>query len=339
MNIRVGIARSLLYYKYFPFWKEYLESFGLEVILSNQTNKEILLNGIINSIDESCLPVKVFVGHVIDLVDKVDYLFIPRIKSIKKKEFLCPKFLGLPDIARNCVENCPPIFTPNIDANEISFYSSMYKFGKKFTRNPLTLYRNYKKALIKQKKTKESLSKLTTPLEMNSVLEDKVENKTEYNNVGYTVSLNNNNNNNVIVSNNLKIAFIGHAYNIYDNFINQNLIKKLNNMGVDVVTQEMIPHHELEKESFYISDNIYWTYNREIVAATKWWVKNKIDGVIFIISFPCGPDSLVIEYLCRDIKKYNIPVMNLILDEHQSEVGLITRLESFVDIIKIKKRR
>ena len=37
-------------------------------------------------------PGKNFNGHVIDLKDKVDYVFVPKMMSVYEKEYICPKF-------------------------------------------------------------------------------------------------------------------------------------------------------------------------------------------------------------------------------------------------------
>ena len=58
---------------------------------------------------------------------------------------------------------------------------------------------------------------------------------------------------------------------------------------------------------------------------------DKIDGIIFISSFPCAPDSLANELTIRKIKKPNI---NLILDSEISFTGIETRLESFLDVLR-----
>lgn len=47
------------------------------------------------------------------------------------------------------------------------------------------------------------------------------------------------------------------------------------------------------------------------------------------------PDSLVNELCLRKIK--DIPMLNIVIDEHQGEAGLQTRIESFIDVIKAKK--
>jgi len=46
----------------------------------------------------------------------------------------------------------------------------------------------------------------------------------------------------------------------------------------------------------------------------------------------CGPDSLMIDLLRRRAKGTK-PFLSLVIDEHTSESGLITRLEAFVDMI------
>ena len=62
--------------------------------------------------------------------------------------------------------------------------------------------------------------------------------------------------------------------------------------------------------------------------------KDKIDGILFLTAFPCALDSLVIPLVLR---KVDIPTLHLIIDEENSMTGIITRLESFIDIIERNK--
>ena len=57
---------------------------------------------------------------------------------------------------------------------------------------------------------------------------------------------------------------------------------------------------------------------------------DKIDGVIFLSTFPCGLDSLVNELIIRKLDK---KCLNIVLDDLDSFAGIETRLESFVDIV------
>lgn len=317
---KVGIPRALLYYKYYPFWKRFLEGLGYEVVTSGETTQKILQSGIRHSIDESCLPVKVFCGHVLNLIDKgVDYLFIPRIESVERRHFVCTKFLGLPDIVRNSIGEVPPILSTNIDFNRRFLYQSMFSAGWKLTKNPIKIHTAYWQAKKKQQNFEEMLELSRTPKEVIELIEtgqsEKLESKGDVN-----------------------IALIGHSYNIYDDFINMGIIKKLQGLGVNVFTTEMVPQKASLKVASKVSGDLYWTYGKEILGASLYFVEKGIDGIIFIISFPCGPDSLTVEYAIRQIKG-QVPTLSLVIDEHQAEAGIITRLESFIDLVKMRKRR
>ena len=91
---------------------------------------------------------------------------------------------------------------------------------------------------------------------------------------------------------------------------------------------------EAREASSKISETLPWAFNKELVGAIELY-KDKVDGIILMSSFPCGPDSLVNEIILRRVK--GIPILNLVLDGQEGSAGLETRLESFVDIIKIKK--
>ena len=49
--------------------------------------------------------------------------------------------------------------------------------------------------------------------------------------------------------------------------------------------------------------------------------------------FPCGLDSLVNELVMRKLDK---PYINLVIDDIESNGGIETRIESFIDIINSK---
>ena len=97
--MRIGVPRALLYYQYYPMWKTFFEHLGAEVVVSSPTTREMFTSGCSRVIADICLPVKVFCGHVLSLVDNCDYVFIPSICSVEEKVYSCPKFIGLPDLA------------------------------------------------------------------------------------------------------------------------------------------------------------------------------------------------------------------------------------------------
>ena len=64
----------------------------------------------------------------------------------------------------------------------------------------------------------------------------------------------------------------------------------------------------------------------------------KIDGIVTLTAFGCGPDSLMCERIMRKAKRFNKPLLHLTIDEQTGEAGFITRLEAFVDMLFRKKR-
>lgn len=109
---RIGIPRGLLFYRYGDMWKKILESMGCEVVVSPPTTESISVQGMNYSVCDLCLPVKVFFGHAGVLKDDVDAIFVPRYISVEKSAYLCPKFIGLPDMVRAAIRNLPPVVDP-----------------------------------------------------------------------------------------------------------------------------------------------------------------------------------------------------------------------------------
>ncbi len=75
MSEKIGMPQALLYYRYYPAWNRFFDELNCEVITSKESNKRILDSGVSLAVDEACLPVKLFLGYVDYLKDKVDYLY------------------------------------------------------------------------------------------------------------------------------------------------------------------------------------------------------------------------------------------------------------------------
>lgn len=296
--MKAGIPRALLNRKYFPLWDTFFRELGIETVSSPETNRTILEDGNRYTIDETCLPVKVFAGHAYHLRDKADFIFIPRFNSVEKGNFVCCKFLGLPDVCRNCIPGLPEIVTVNINFNKKTLSQSMFELGRKFTRDAALIRRAAEKAAAIQEKA----------------------DREHY----------------FMPESGLKIGLLAHSYNIFDKYINMDIESKLKALGAEVITPEMIPAETTIRESKKLSTEAYWTYSKEIVGAAAYLSEGRADGLILLVSFSCGPESMLSELIVRKLKD-KIPVLNIVFDEETGEAGLLTRLESFVDMIKRKK--
>lgn len=323
--MRVGIPRSLLYYKYLPFWKTFLTGLGLEVETSPMTNKKILSDGVKVAENELCVPVKAFYGHCMSLKDRVDALFVPRVVSVEERNYTCPKFLGLPDMIAAVAGSLelPPLLTPKLNQREkpSEFKWQLINFAReKFGIGKMEAVAALESARLVQRQYQEGLKSGLTPLDL---LPQSRLNKPRWRASRPKPK---------------RIGLLGHPYNIYDGYITQNLIARLKEMGVELVVPEMTDHHVLMEAATDVPKQLYWTYEKEIMGAINIWTEKKlVDGVIYVLAFACGPDSLIQVLIEHRARVFGVPLMSLTIDEHSGEAGLVTRIEAFTDMLMRKK--
>ena len=326
--IKVGIPRALLYYQYYPMWKTFFERLGAEVVVSPPTNHAILSSGSSRVVADTCLPVKVFCGHVLALIGECDYIFIPAIRGVKSKIYNCSKFLGLPDMTKAVIPESPPILDTDINEVKRDLYQAIYKLGRRFTWNPLKVKRASTAAWEAHMKYRQLMSNhgLTSPQAI-----ERISNTTEVEPKKPSVNP---------IPTQSTIAVIGHPYLLYDEHINHRLIHKLEQAHYRVLTPEMLTTEELESAVTKLVDKAYWTYEEEVVGAGGHYLERGADGVIGIMAFGCGPDSLMMDMVQRQAARLKtIPFMSLTIEEHTAEAGVVTRLEAFLDMIHRRKRR
>ena len=100
--------------------------------------------------DEACLSLKIYLGHVINLKDKCDYILVPRLFSIKKNEQVCSTFNALYDLVHNLVD--VNILNYNIDlTNKETKLIAFLSLGEALGKSYISTYKAYKKAETYQK--------------------------------------------------------------------------------------------------------------------------------------------------------------------------------------------
>lgn len=300
-KITIGIPKALLYYKYSELWTSFFEELGCEIIVSPNTSKKILEDGIKFSLDESCMAMKIYMGHVYYLIDKCDYILVPRLKCIKKHEKLCTNFSALYDLVNNIFDKKLINYNVDVEHKEDELYA--------FVTMGLSLGFSYRKIVSAYHiaKEKEKMLKEREISKQKSIIAS---------------------------SNKIKILLAGHPYNLHDEFIGKKIENVLEKNNIEIIYSDKYDTKYLEQEVKKISPKNYWTYNKEIIGAISHY-QELVDGIILITSFPCGPDSLSNEMILRNVK---IPITNLIIDEANSDTGLLTRIESFIDILEERRK-
>lgn len=314
---KIGIPRALLYYDYYPIWRTFFESLGAGIVLSDRTNNTILNDGVKYCINEACLPIKIFHGHIVNLIGKADCLFVPRMRSVAKNEYICPKFTGLPDMIRSSVPNLPPLIDceVNMRKSDTQLKEAFFEAGSFFTEDKSEIKNAIGKAMEAGTKYREEIESGRLPTE---ILEK------------YSVPENSG----------LKIAVVGHIYNLYDDYINRGLLKKLHEQGIKVLTPELIAGSIVDCNAGKLDKKVFWSFARRLMGSAMHFSQEKnIDGMIYLMSFGCGIDSFVAELCERRLRREtDIPFYLMVLDEHSGEAGINTRLEAFIDMLKWRKR-
>lgn len=292
--MKIGIPRSLFYYYYDGLWKCFFEQLDIELVVSPKTNKAIIDLGRSLATDEMCLSLKNYIGHVAYLKDKCDYILIPRIDNYGTYNQTCTNFLAIYDYLNNVLDI--NILNYNIDVNN----------GETEKKGLISIAR---KLGIPLKKA--SLAYEIARIKTNK--KNKIKKQTNYQKLD---------------SKQRKILLVAHTYNTYDEFIGIPIIKLLENQQLEVIYSDKFDYENTKNNP--LAPNLYWKYSKDMLDAINNF-KDKIDGIVFLSTFPCGLDSLANELVMRNI---DIPYINIVIDDIDSLTGMETRIESFADILK-----
>lgn len=296
MQARIGLPQGLLYYQYGTVWERFFREIGAEVVVSGETSRQTMDCG--SALDEICLPAKVYYGHAVSLYSEVDYLFVPRIISVHKQQYTCPKIIGMPDMLRTNSGQLPPLIDVSVNLRQSSrdLYRAVTTVGRMVGKNALISLRAWYRAWHSRDGANgcSPAGDGRTP-----------------------------------------VALIGHPYLIYDRQISMNIMAKMQQMGLTVLTPEMVDTKTADRAAAVLGKKIFWSGSHHLAGAALalMTASRPVKGVVFMTCFACGPDALIGELIAQRASVLNIPCMNLSIDEHTAEAGFITRLEAFSDML------
>lgn len=310
----VGIPRALMvYYQQFPFWRTFFEELGFNVVISRESDKKLITQSIETITSETCLPVELMHGHVIDLLDRgVDYVFLPFIVSGKYKEgdktsnSNCPWIQSYPFMVKAALRgkvDDSKFLTPTLHFRY--FERALVKeltafFGDRFGLNGDRI----RKAIYKADGVQVSFEKAL---------------------VGYGREVLAN-----IPSGCKPVIILGRPYNSADPHLNLNLTEKLLAQDVMPIPLDML---DLSLSLIYGNyRNMYWPNGQKMIAAAQYVAKTDGLYAVYISNFRCGPDSFIWHYVTEELK--GKPFLHLEVDEHSADAGMVTRIEAFLDSLK-----
>ena len=293
----VGIPRALAYYRYGALWEAFLRELSVNYVLSEETHQGLITEGAHHTVDESCLPAKLYMGHISSLVGRCDLILVPRLYRLGKQEEFCVRFWGLHDMVRLTF---PKVRLLSYQLRRAQTSHEMIGFlnmGRMLGKGMNTTIKAYCAAkAYQQAKINESLQKGQARLSQSGP----------------------------------KVLIAAQSYISRDPFLGGVVARLVCEQGGVPLFTDDWRASECLPCSAEISKDLYWIANREILGALQ-LARGFVDGVILLTAFPCGSDCLVNELILRRVN--DLPVTQIIMDEQQGSEGLQTRIESFMDMM------
>ncbi|PJB42001.1 MAG: CoA activase, partial [Deltaproteobacteria bacterium CG_4_9_14_3_um_filter_44_9] len=281
-------------------------------VFTEMSNKKIIHQGVESVVAETCFPIKVSHGHILELIEKgVKRIFLPSIINMKRihpdieQSYNCPYAQAFPytvqsaiNFEKHGVQVLQPVI--NLGIGGVGLEKPMVKMAKELKIPSKKVKMAISAALDVQKNFYSALQARGTEILDNLKEEQKA------------------------------IVIVSRPYNGCDSGINMDLPKKLRDLGVLAIPLDFLPleDSDLAKEA----GHMYWNYGQRFLTAAHIIKNNPNLYALYITNFACGPDSFILHFFRDKLK--GKPYLQIEVDEHSADVGAITRLEAFLDTLK-----
>ncbi len=312
----IGIPRGLMiYYQRFPYWRTFFEELGFRVVLSRPSDRPLVTQSLSMLCAETCFPVEVMHGHIHDLLEKdPDYIFMPFVVDNPADEqnptinYNCPWVQSYPFMIRGAMkgeEAAKKFLIPTLH-----FRYSRKKLVNELSELMKTIFgtapKKVAQAVTAAEKAQEGFE--------TRLLEE-----------GQKILAN-------LPSNRVSVVMLGRPYNTGDPELNLSLIEKLIDLDVLPLPLDFLPLRETIDEIYADYGMMYWPNGQKILAGVRMVANDERLHAVYITNFRCGPDSFLSHYVREEMR--GKPYLQLEVDEHSADAGMITRCEAFLDSLK-----
>ncbi|MBN2323638.1 MAG: CoA activase [Spirochaetes bacterium] len=316
-RITIGIPRGLMvFYQQFPFWRRFFETLGFRVVVSPPSSHSLVTKSLERITAETCFPVEVMHGHVFELLRAgVDHIWLPSVVNSKAEKnnptvyYNCPWVQTVPYMVRALLRNTK-------DEEKLMTPALHFRYFGAVLNRELASYMGARFGI--------SHSSVRSAVEEADGAQRDFERRVREAGKKALEELD---------GSRKAVVVIGRPYNTNDPQLNLDLVKKLISLEVLPVPMDFLP---LEKENIYGEYRMmYWPNGRKILEAARIVSSDRRLDAVYLGNFRCGPDSFLLHFVREEMKKK--PYLQLEVDEHSADAGMITRCEAFLD--SLRKRR
>ena len=305
----VGVPFALMIHKFFPMANAFFTSLGFNVVLTDPTSEETIRLAQQTAQGETCYPVKLIYGHMQQLIDqKVDYIFLPTIHTMKHEKSRVKHNYGCVymqtaavsiakalDIESKGITLLSPVF--DLDFGQEAMATAMLGLGKVLgIPKPLCAKALLSGAMAVRRHT-AAVEKQGKALLATLRPDDKV------------------------------LVLITRNYGVSDPILNMGIPELLLERGYKVITLSHLPGHALDISDEY--DNLYYPFGQHILSGAKLIAHHPNLYAVYLTNHGCGPDTMLSHLFKQEMG--DKPYLQIEVDEHFSNVGVITRIEAFLN--------
>lgn len=314
---RVGMLRNLAFFDFFPFWRGFLRALDFDVVLSSPTNPAIVGKTISTAALESCFPVKLAFGHLLDLFERdVDVVLLPSIMTRPE---------AAPGQAHN--HSCPLVqSTPSL---------LIANLGERAGSTPLVTralhLQNARAARRELRALARELGAACDDVAVDGAIEAGWASQGDFvsalREAGRTALRD-------LLPGQSAAVIVGRPYNTGDRGANLDLPYKLRRLGVVPIPMDFLPLEEAPLPPLH--DDMFWRSGQDILRAAAIIRADQRLQAIYLTNFNCGPDAFLITFF--RVAMGGKAFLELEVDEHTADAGMITRCEAFFDSLGIRER-
>lgn len=346
-------------------WSAALKKVGVEPFIPPYTSKKTLSLGTKHSPEAICLPYKLILGNFIEAIEGgADYVAM----------ITSPGICRLGEYG-SCIKNALTDLGYNTKYIELTLYDGiqgMYNFLKEITgKNDPILFMRAIIIAIRKVFIMDDLDARLSYLRAREVISGEAD-KHFHKAVHYIMNANTNRSldkakklafeelNKTQIDPNREVLHVdltGEIYIVCDDFSNQNIVKELGKMGVEVrrsLTVGSFLKDAIIPKIFRKGETHLQRANRmakpyllrdiggdslECVSDVVYADMRGIDGIIHVSPFTCMPEIMSQNIFPAMRENCDIPILPLIMDEQTGKAGYLTRLEAFVDLMRRRKRK
>ena len=308
----VGVPFALMIHKFFPMTNAFFTSLGFNVVLTDPTSEETIRLAQQTAQGETCYPVKLIYGHMQQLIDqKVDYIFLPTIHTMKHEKSRVKHNYGCVymqtaaasiakalDIESKGITLLSPVF--DLDFGQEAMASAMLGLSKILgIPKPFCAKALLSGAMAVRRHT-AAVEKQGKALLATLRPDDKV------------------------------LVLITRNYGVSDPILNMGIPELLLERGYKVITLSHLPGHALDISDEY--NNLYYPFGQHILSGAKLIAHHPNLYAVYLTNHGCGPDTMLSHLFKQEMG--DKPYLQIEVDEHFSNVGVITRIEAFLNSLQ-----